>query len=1202
MEENESIICYLFDILSSSSIPIEKKREILFKNIIVSFRNQDPLTNFINSDEGPIINMSKLTKNKEILGLVENENGELEGNIESFIIKKTYCPICGGELNHEFTIGNFYQEEVDKSTFFNKKIIYSKNPNNYYKQTSFNYIDCPKCLKNISINFDKFGKPLRNDYLYDLYLRIGKYLGLELDDDMNKKYQSRCLFPVDRLYYKLKDKLFYFNLFNLCDYSRDKFKEFCKNNLNYSDELIDDSKMKVFTKLSENIFDPDSCKDYRDFEEWIIKESEKDFLSQDFYNISMNKFDYKIIENTENGIKTQCLNNCEGCNKVLLFPSEKELFGCILLRKNFDECEAKKFLLKEEKENENMILSPEEEDKINENDSNSGIPENQISEVSQSENFSTESINEENAEEILNESEPIDEIEESLPGEVEENPIGVMIDENKNEIHTQENNNSEKNKEEIGQTDDKFLQMDVGTESETSDKFDEEEREQKNDVVTEETQENEIYDLESNISQSISNEVVNEEEIIGNFDKMEADDKEIIEQMTLETENSNYIRDETEFKDENLKTKQKVIEAIMSVDDPQPEDFVKTYHSWTSSMDPESQQKFNSVEINVKMMKGMELWFQYRAQDIQKEIELSGKEYLNRYPLLKYEDLRDYLFDIAMEEIKSAPYYQEKKKEEKPYLESSDPYDHSKNLDDEDPINKSNAFKRQIEEKSERTYQKSKDKCNVKTLFRVNDAKRTNPFVMRETLKDRYDNSVFKVVFDLVTKMEGYKAGSPIVTIDKYSLFTPVVDFPEVGVRFLCINTADTRYFTFQEPPMKLINRIPFPNEKFRNNHSINFIYSNECITRPKQVAHSIFKIVNRRFFPNDLIVRLNGRNYPLAYTIEKQAMIAMEEDYSIFSGLGRAKNSQVTIVAFVENEENNNDYAIKERMAKSIQNKGFLHNSYAGSFQNLLDTHDMAYILSAHYLEDKEWQLVNGKEEPYMHYTITQYTENTSCIIEDGLPVIVAAIIKEHYRKYPGTAYCITYEYDKTALVSPSVRKLIQSTNGIFTLDPTSYNQSITDTVTNWVISESRFQKSSKPVDDRARQDYRMFTAAESTLRAFLGNKIRPDENLSNVEKVLLSAGYFSYPEPKTQNFEITRYGLELVENSPLFYYMFPIELAKLGQENAFDSYNKAYQEILTAKFMMSANLNTPGSKELFEIIHHGGKVIGGIMNALKK
>lgn len=1232
--EEEHDIFYFYRLLKDLSIVIGKKRTELFKNLIVSFRKNYPLSNFINNDEGPIFDFDDLL-NRNLIQVVKNENNDYEIN-EDTIFHKVHCPICGSDLKEPMTIKNYYKESEENSTYFNQKVVYLKNQNlinKAPKQISFNYISCANCMKSIVANYNINGKPLLNSNLLNLYTKIAKYLGLELNSKLNKYVNARCIYPVDRLFFHFIDdpqKIFYFNLFTMCDYAAFKFKEYW-NKIGKSAEEYDNDKMIVFTDLSDDMFNPSKFKDFRDFENWFLEEAKVDLTSEVFTRDQLKNFKFDILSKDLYGsnLEVQCekSENCKNCNGRLLIPNIEVLFSLIPLRKSENFCVARNYknknkiiqpkqekqeknnylekeeisleeikvndkILKEKKENKmgndgEGILSPEEEVKLNSLEENQK-KEDKIEEkdketvAEKAEEIQIENTQEEDKETM--EEVPMEENSEISDERSEaEDPGSIpQIQETENEGESEEVSESdsrEDQNEDLGE-------MPINEDNET--------------IISpllEEKEEVEVKDEEKVEKFETENQIF--EKAIENSEQSLLADMASMEDEEVKNENEKLIQEASNHNREKSLI-DRLYDTIIEVNRPSQDDFIKTYDLYLQGLeDQEEKARLRSLPFHKKIAKGMELYIDYQIQDLYRDCDFVGKQVLNKYPGINHEDLQEYMFEKNMRsEIEDSRIKNDLQTRIQIEAEG---FNYKDTLDTEDIINQSNSFLNKSKEKESREFKKNEDKCNVKTLFRTKDIKRNNPFVMQMALRDSYQRSPFRVVIDMVLKMDGYKAGSPTVTIDKNSLFTPVIDFADVGIRFVCIDTSDTKYWTFQENPVKMVNRVPFPNQEFAHNHSLNFLYSNECLTKPQQVAFSIFKLVNRKYFPPEKIVRLAGRGYPIAYTTEKQALLDFENDHSIFSGLGRAKQKSVTLIAFVDDENENKDYQnrkrLAERMSRNFRNDN--HLDYVNTYKNLLDDYQMCYILSAHYVVSQESSVLDGIETIYYHYTITQYTENIYCIIEDGLQAVVAAIIREHVKEHPNTPYSITYEYDRTALVSPSVRKLLNNTQDIFNIDISSIGQSIADTNTTWVISESRFQKNTGgSVDDRARQDYRYFLADEITLRNFLAGKIRPDENLSNIEKILSSVGYFKYPEPKSQNFELTTFALDLLEHSSLFLYMFPIEIAKLSQDNGFDSYNQTYQEFLTAKFMIENNLNVPGSTQLFSLIERGAGLVNQLVN----
>ena len=572
----------------------------------------------------------------------------------------------------------------------------------------------------------------------------------------------------------------------------------------------------------------------------------------------------------------------------------------------------------------------------------------------------------------------------------------------------------------------------------------------------------------------------------------------------------------------------------------------------------------------------LNVYADFKAEDLYNKVTLMGKEILNSYPGITLEKLKDFIFDLRTTRDREKLEKQELDKARSIANADVESIDREENYNiyGTEEIDENMDYLKKLKEKEEASNMKknNENKFAPNIVFHTPDDKSdTIPFIREDSLIEEFNQSVFKPVFDNAMKYAEYKCGKMVVSINRYTNFIPIVDFVDIGIRFVCIDTEDSVNRTFTLNPVKTSFSLRFPNRQFSSNYSLNIIYSNECRTRPMQVARHIYKLIGYGKLSNKRVVQLNSGKYPLAYTTEINAMTDFEKYHSIFADNGRVRMGQVTIIAFVEQDKRSIMYQRRE------QARNMVYGYSSNNLKDLLDSSEMYYVASAHYVFNKLWntRIENGKEvsEPYILYRITQYTENMYCIVSDGLPAVVAAIIKEHDKNYASQNIpcSIVFEYDMTQINSPSVRYLLADNTGIFEVDNTSMGQSEVATVTSYVISENRFKQ--PPTDNRndnCRVDSRMFTSNAETFKKFLMGKIRPDLDVTDRRSILLSLGYVPYPEPRPFNYQITNYALSELERSTLFNQMFEIELDKLNSIDNQSNYQKVANELMINKFMM--------------------------------
>lgn len=1148
MESIEGTYVPMFSLLTDYYIKdkeIKEKTEISFQNIIALFEKQEPISVYIERQEGPLIDIDALNSEH----LTCNEDGNISVDIKKLDIHDYYCPICGEKIEngHPFNFHKVFETKLEENPYFKKFIIDNK--------VSFNYIDCKHCIDNITENFRKNGKPLVNSYLKDIYIKLGNHLKLKFDTEINK--DKRILFPVDRVLFRdINDQPLYLNLFNIGDLAYSSFyyffKEYNENNENkIPDELFEYHVNRIFTAKSYNPFDENDerYQIYRSFEEKANDTVQEIIEENDFIKLQLEDFKFQIDPQkwADNDVSdVVCLKDCVNCSKRLSFESKEQLYEYVNKRVSEETCLAKQFLKSEE----------EEEDEEDDGDTSVETRETVIKDEKE-----VETVKDTEIPPVFDDE---DEEEEAADIIIEDNEekTSVIEDDNKEIIEK-----SEENKE----------AEELKLETKIKQQQEEEKEEEKSEEESKEEQEIEL----------------NENHVFDDEPDEEEDFRDMVKEI-VQDENKDVevpIENYDELLDMHIK------HLIIRYFYPS-EDDIRNIANYISTNQNKPLESINLNDI-------LNVYADFKAEDLYNKVSLMGKEILNSYPGITIEKLKDFIFDLRTT--------REKEKLEKQELDKarsvvgadvvSIDREENYNIFGTQEVDENMDYLQKIKEKEAAAAMKKQNdtKFAPNIVFHTPDDKSdTIPFIREDSLVEEFNQSVFKPVFDNAMKYAEYKCGKMVVSINRFTNFIPIVDFIDLGIRFVCIDTEDSVNRTFTLNPVKTSFALNFPNNKYRSNYSLNVIYSNECRTRPMQVARHIYKLIGYGKLSEKRVVQLNNGRYPLAYSSEINAMVDFEKYHSIFADNGRVRMGQVTIIAFVEQDRQSVMYQRREMARNQVY--GYTSNN----LKDLLDNSEMYYVASAHYVFNKLWntRIENGKEvaEPYILYRITQYTENMYCVVSDGLPAVVSAILKEHDKNYANQNIpcSIIFEYDMTQINSPSVRCLISENAGIFEIDNTSMGQSETATVTSYVISESRFRQ--PPTDNRndnCRVDSRMFLSNADTFKKFLMGKIRADIDVTDRKSILLSLGYVPYPEPRPFNYQITNYALDELERSTLHNQMFEIELDKLNSLDNQNNYQKVMNDLMVNKFMMQYQQNTDENVGLFAQVLNS---VVNIFSSLKK
>lgn len=1150
-----------FSLLSDhvKSKEIKEKAQISFQNIIALFEKQEPISIYINRQEGPLIDIDYVNSNYL---RYNDRTGLVDVNIKQLDIKEYYCPICGEkiETGSPFNFDKIYNTDLNNNPYFKKFIIDNK--------VVFNYINCKHCIDNITENFRKNGKPLVNTNLLNIYKQIAKYLNFSYDEKNNE--DKRVLFPVDRLLFRDKNhQPLYLNLFNLGDLAYSSFyyfiKEYNENNKEnvIDEEMFDYHIVRIFTKKSHNIFDENDKRYeiYRLFEKEAGRIAYEIVEENDFLKLQLEDFKFKVDYdkwNKDDVSRVECLKDCENCSKILSFESKEQLYEYVNKRATEETCQAKQFLIKEEE-----IIETKEEG----NDENTMIENKEESieenrEKEEKEQQSTENMinpvfnDDEDEDENEAEDIPYDSIQD-ISDEVEDSTSQDEVIELSFEVDEADSIEGDSISDDDNQEEDIKEEYDF-SDGENIQEF----YEKKNEEPPAKIDENLVYDeVKEDTGKFIADALEKNNDVFDDWEDDEESFDNVVKQIVTQENEDVPIENYGELMNTHLK------HLIIRYFYPS-EDDIRTIANYIST-----NEKKNIDDISLNDI--LNQYADFKAEDLYKKVTLIGKEVLNAYPGITFEKLNNYVFELKTSREREKVDREEKERGRT--IAAADVVDIDReqdyNIFGTEEVDENMEYLKKSREKQAASDMKreNNNKFHPEIVFHTPDDKSDEiPFIREDSLIDEFNQSVFKPVFDNAMKFAEYKCGKMVVTINRYTNFIPIVDFVDIGIRFVCINTEDSVNRTFTLNPVKTSYSLHFPNSKFRNDYSLNILYSNECKTRPMQVARHIYKLIGYSKLSDKRVVQLNGGKYPLAYTSESNAMIDFEKYHSIFADNGRVRMGQVTIIAFVEQDRQSVMYQRREQARNQI------HGYSTNSLKDLLDNSEMYYVASAHYIFNKLWntRIENGKEitEPYILYRITQYTENMYCVVSDGLPAIVSAILKEHDKNYANQNIpcSIVFEYDMTQLLSPSIRIILTNSTGIFETDNTSVGQTPIATVTSYVISEPRFKQ--PPTDNRndnCRVDSRMFTSNENTFKNFLIGKIRPETDVTDRKSILLSLGYVPYPEPRPFNYQVTNYALDELEKSSLFNQMFEIELDKLNSINNQNNYDKVMGDVMINKLM---------------------------------
>ena len=340
------------------------------------------------------------------------------------------------------------------------------------------------------------------------------------------------------------------------------------------------------------------------------------------------------------------------------------------------------------------------------------------------------------------------------------------------------------------------------------------------------------------------------------------------------------------------------------------------------------------------------------------------------------------------------------------------------------------AIRNQKKENADKWSQYALDR----TIFNISDEEEeenSSIFDDKRTLmKDFYESPFYGILKEVMQsdKMANMDKVKCKVTINEQTSYIPVIDF-NTGIRIICIDTSDTDQYKINA--MLISRRNQFSYNIPKGSMKVRMLYSDNCIKCPVATIAALKKLVAYKFIKNRYKPTLN-HNYVTAYTTEGRFIDMFERGDPDSKKAGSStyaspKPGNMSIGVIVLDKKSDKD-------RKAIRRNQFRHDS--GQDINMsVENYDIQFILSARIIKNdlRLRDPTYPKNERYVEYTITQYTECNSVIVEDGFQTIVACIIKEHMRTYdPGINYAISFELDRDNLVTPSIIGMIDDHDGL--------------------------------------------------------------------------------------------------------------------------------------------------------------------------
>ena len=489
-------------------------------------------------------------------------------------------------------------------------------------------------------------------------------------------------------------------------------------------------------------------------------------------------------------------------------------------------------------------------------------------------------------------------------------------------------------------------------------------------------------------------------------------------------------------------------------------------------------------------------------------------------------------------------------------IENAVVIDSSKVIEDEN-VRATREYQRMQDEKM------SKYKLD-RTVFNITDSEdeeNCSIFADKRTLDKDFYESEFYSIHNEVMASDRFADMSKItskITINEETSYIPIIDYSS-GIRVICIDTNDTDQYRLN--PLFISRKVPFRFQTNRRNSvKVRVLYSDDCKNRPMAVICSLKKLVGYEYIKPRYKIKLN-RNYVIAYTTELRWVEMFEkgdpdshkpESSPYYTS--KPANMAIGVIVLDAKSEKDRRAIRRHQIERDI-----------GRYEPAsADNYNIEFVLSARIIRN-DLKLRNPtlpKNERYVEYIITQYTEANPVIILDGLQVILACIIREHKANYSlGTPYAISLEYDRDSLMSPAVIAMLDERDGLEPAYGSRPNN--VDIESQFILPPSRLKLSGVFDHEKGRLDKKFFNAAGIQRRY-------PRELWNNYDlttrdgriQFVRSRGFEEFFHIKPVMFDVMPYALNMIETSDMIQDITKVSIDMLADRNSTDSENILFKQ----------------------------------------
>ena len=392
------------------------------------------------------------------------------------------------------------------------------------------------------------------------------------------------------------------------------------------------------------------------------------------------------------------------------------------------------------------------------------------------------------------------------------------------------------------------------------------------------------------------------------------------------------------------------------------------------------------------------------------------------------------------------------------------------------------------------------------------------------------------------------------VSIKESCGYYPIIDF-STGVRVICIDTEDSSQYN--NHPLLFNRKLPFQFKVPKHGIKTRIIYSDICRECAIATVFALKKLIAFDYIKPRYKINI-ANNYVISYTTEQMYLDMFEK--------GDPDSKRPGSSTYYSPKPATNFVGVVVLDKKTEKDIKSVHRNQIYKDLNRMpdisvDNYDPHFILSARYIRN-DLRLRNPTipaNQRFVEYIITQYSECNSVIVNDGIQVVCACIIKEHRLNYgQGTPYSISFEFDRDNLLTPAVVRMLDNHDG-FELSMIKKCQPL-ECMQTFILPPSRRKMDGVLPSEKGRLDIRYFSPQGIQSRYREQRDLWSRYDLTTQQgrnEFIKSRGFEVFISPKYMTFDIMPECLMDIENGNVIRNIQKISITALSDRNSDDTIN---------------------------------------------